>query len=79
MTLAETIYHHSLHLPEPAAREALDFIQDLEKRYGVTVDEPLPSGLTAEQIAAYARLSNIQIDFLVPTRRVTAIKLSRSW
>jgi hypothetical protein len=35
MTLAETIYTHSLKLPEPAAREVLAFIQDLEKRYGV--------------------------------------------
>ncbi|MFO1434076.1 MAG: hypothetical protein U1F76_28980 [Candidatus Competibacteraceae bacterium] len=26
MTLAETIYQHSLQLPEPAAREALAFI-----------------------------------------------------
>ncbi len=34
MTLAETIYHHSLHLPEQAAREALDFIEFLEQRYG---------------------------------------------
>jgi len=36
MTLAETIYQHSLHLPEPAAREALAFIQNLEQRYGLT-------------------------------------------
>ncbi|MFO1431261.1 MAG: DUF2281 domain-containing protein [Candidatus Competibacteraceae bacterium] len=35
MTLAETIYQHSLQLPEPAAREALAFIQNLEKRYGI--------------------------------------------
>ncbi|NJN46912.1 MAG: DUF2281 domain-containing protein [Candidatus Competibacteraceae bacterium] len=35
MTLAETIYTHSLKLPEPAALEVLAFIQDLEKRYGV--------------------------------------------
>lgn len=34
MTLAETIYQHSLRLPEAAAREALDFIQFLEMRYG---------------------------------------------
>lgn len=63
MTLAETIYHHSLHLPEQAAREALDFIQLLERRYGVTVAEPLPPDLTPEQVAAYARLSSIQIDW----------------
>lgn len=33
MTLAETIYQHSLNLPEVAAREALDFIEFLEQRY----------------------------------------------
>ena len=33
MTLAETIYQHSLNLPEVAAREALDFIEFLEMRY----------------------------------------------
>jgi hypothetical protein len=35
MTLAEAIYQHSLRLPEPAAREALDFIEFLESRYGL--------------------------------------------
>ena len=30
MTLAETIYQHSLHLPEPVAREVLDFVQFME-------------------------------------------------
>jgi len=35
MTLAETIYQHSLLLPEQAAREALDFIEFLEQRYNV--------------------------------------------
>ena len=34
MNLAEAIYQHSLSLPEPAAREALDFIEFLEQRYG---------------------------------------------
>lgn len=33
MTLAETIYQHSLKLPEAVAREALDFIEFLEQRY----------------------------------------------
>ncbi|MDO9106720.1 MAG: DUF2281 domain-containing protein [Methylovulum sp.] len=33
MNLAETIYQHSLKLPEAAAREALDFIEFLEQRY----------------------------------------------
>ena len=35
MTLAETIYRHSLNLPEPIAKEALDFIVFLEQRYGI--------------------------------------------
>jgi hypothetical protein len=33
MNLAETIYQHSLNLPDVAAREALDFIELLEQRY----------------------------------------------
>lgn len=33
MNLAEIIYQHSLNLPEPAAQEALDFIEFLEQRY----------------------------------------------
>ena len=33
MNLAESIYQHSLTLPETAAREALDFIEFLEQRY----------------------------------------------
>lgn len=33
MNLAESIYQHSLNLPEIAAREALDFIEFLEQRY----------------------------------------------
>lgn len=63
MTLAETIYHHSLHLPEPAAREVLDFIQFMEQRYGVIATDTLPAILTHEQTAAYARLSRLQIDW----------------
>jgi hypothetical protein len=39
MTLAETIYQHSLRLPALAAREVLAFIQDLEKRYGIGVPD----------------------------------------
>lgn len=35
MTLAEASYQHSLRLPESAPREALDFIQFLERRYGL--------------------------------------------
>mgnify|MGYP003584636185 FL=1 len=63
MTLAETIYQHSLSLPEPAAREVLDFIQFMEQRYRVTAADTLPQNLTPEQRAAYARLSRLQIDW----------------
>ncbi len=63
MSLAEAIYRHSLRLPEQAAQEALDFIQFLEERYGKTANGLLPSQLTPEQRAAYARLSRIQIDW----------------
>jgi hypothetical protein len=37
MSLAETIYQHSLRLPVHAAQEALDFIEFLERRYTTTV------------------------------------------
>ena len=33
MTVAEIIYQHASRLPEPEAREALDFIEFLEQRY----------------------------------------------
>ena len=49
MSLAETIYQHSLRLPAAAAREALDFIEFLERRYAV---EP---GASAAPPAAKAR------------------------
>ena len=54
MTLAETIYQHSLHLPEPAAREALAFIQNLEKRYGVVPTAPKAPDDTEAFLAAVA-------------------------
>lgn len=63
MTLAETIYQHSLSLPEQAAREVLDFVQFIEQRYRVTATDTLPQTLTPEQRAAYARLSRLQIDW----------------
>jgi hypothetical protein len=52
MTLAETIYQHSLQLPEPAAREALAFIQNLEKRYGVVPTAPKATDDTEAFLAA---------------------------
>jgi hypothetical protein len=62
MTLAEVIYHHALNLPEPAAREVLRFVEEVEKRYVSDIVTP-PSDLTPEQLAAYKRLSSIRIDW----------------
>lgn len=62
MTLAEMIYQRSLKLPEPAAREALDFIEFLEQRYGVASQEG-PEELSPAQREALARLSAVRIPF----------------
>ena len=64
MTLAETIYQHSLRLPESAAREALDFIELLERRYGVV--EPgsgAPPTREAAREQALAELAEICIHW----------------
>ena len=55
MTLAETIYHHSLHLPEPVAREVLDFIQFMEQRYGTVPIVPQTVGDTVSNDRAVAK------------------------
>jgi hypothetical protein len=64
MNLAETIYQHSLNLPEPAAQEALDFIEFLEQRYA-----PLPPiqrrGDTESFLAALA--GGLSEDFSIDT------------
>ena len=52
MTLAETIYKHSLHLPEPVAREVLDFIQLIEQRYGTVPIIPQTMGGTVSNNSA---------------------------
>lgn len=52
MTLAEQIYQHSQRLPEQAAREALDFIEFLERRY--SGKEGTPSRDTESFLAAVA-------------------------
>ena len=54
MTLAEAIYQHSLALPEPAAREVLDFIEFLEQRYRQSV-----SPVTDDDKKRQAALSHI--------------------
>jgi len=61
MTLAEAIYQHSLALPEPAAREVLDFIEFLEQRYGqpatqITEDEK-------KRQAALAHIAAVRIHW----------------
>ena len=57
MTLAEQIYQHSRKLPNQAAREALDFIEFLERRY--TEKSAAPAGDTDAFLAAIAgKLSN---------------------
>ena len=66
MTLAETIYQHSLKLPEPAAREVLNFIEFLERRYATDTEnkpiDPRLLSLTPEQREAYDYLNKIRID-----------------
>ena len=63
MKLAETIYQHSLNLPEPAAREALDFIQFLESRYG-TGSKTLALKISdAKHAAALKKLANVRLHF----------------
>ena len=47
MTLPETIYQHSLRLPEAAAQEALTFIWQLEQRYCTDPAPPTPGDTEA--------------------------------
>ncbi|MEQ1559429.1 MAG: DUF2281 domain-containing protein [Methyloglobulus sp.] len=54
MNLAETIYRHSLNLPESAAREALDFIEFLEQRYAPLASAPASRNDTEAFLAALA-------------------------
>jgi len=54
MNLAETIYQHSLKLPETAAREALDFIEFLEQRYAPEPATTKQQGDTEAFLAAIA-------------------------
>lgn len=57
MTLAEQIYQHSRKLPDQAAREALDFIEFLERRYAEK--SAAPAGDTDAFLAAIGgKLSN---------------------
>jgi hypothetical protein len=55
MTLAETIYQHSLSLPEQAAREVLDFVQFMEQRYGTVPIVHQTTGGTASNDSTVAK------------------------
>lgn len=64
MTLADRIYQHSLHLPEPAAREVLLFIQMLEKRHQVDVTErPTDTHPNETEIFLQAVAGTLEADF----------------
>lgn len=62
MTLAEIIYQRSLRLPESAAREALDFIEFLERRYGVDSSSGAVE-MSQVQREALGRLSAVRLPF----------------
>lgn len=62
MTLAEVIYQHSLRLPEVAAREALDFIEFLEQRYGVSEGAQSIERVAARRVAL-ERLARVRHHF----------------
>jgi hypothetical protein len=63
MTLAEVIYQHSLNLPEPVAREALDFIQFLEQRHGKKIKTASLPADENSRAAALARLASVRLHF----------------
>lgn len=80
MTLAEAIYQHSLALPEPAAREALDFIEFLEQRYGqpatqIAEDEKKRQAALAH-IAAYGFTGKINPFRIVMRFRRTKMQIT---
>jgi hypothetical protein len=62
MNLAETIYQHSLNLPEPAAREVLDFIECLEQRY-VTNKRTVQQQSRTELFLAALAAGSLSEDF----------------
>ncbi|TVQ95056.1 MAG: DUF2281 domain-containing protein [Chromatiaceae bacterium] len=59
MNLPEAIYQHVLRLPEPVAREVLDFIEFLEQRYTLYPD----TELEARRQAALAHLDTLTIEW----------------
>lgn len=70
VTLAELIYEHSQRLPEQAAREALDFIEFLEQRYGVVAKVDAPESAQTQR-EALDRLDLVRVPFAgkpIPSR-----------
>lgn len=63
MTLAEAIYQHSLNLPEQAAREALDFVVFLERRYTSNPEVTQPTADEQRRRAALEHLASLRIDW----------------
>ncbi|TAN35462.1 MAG: DUF2281 domain-containing protein [Verrucomicrobia bacterium] len=61
MTLAETIYQHSVSLPEAAAREVLDFIEFLEQRHGQPTT-PMADDAEKRQ-AALAHIATVRVNW----------------
>ncbi len=61
MRLAETIYQHSLHLPESAAQQVLTFIQALEKSY--CFHSPAPESLDDTEAFLAAVAGTLGDDF----------------
>ncbi|WP_196240040.1 DUF2281 domain-containing protein [Candidatus Methylobacter oryzae] len=73
MTLAETIYQHSLNLPDAAAREALDFIEFLEQRYNPI---PVITNQQSDSEAFLAALSSNLDNNITDEDLETALRLS---
>jgi len=63
MTLAEAIYLRSLRLPEHAAREALDFIEFLEQRYGRLDDSDAAKADESACQDAIKNLASTEVDW----------------
>ncbi len=61
MSIAEIIYAHSRRLPDQAAREALNYIERLEQRYGVQPPADADEDDTEAFLAAIA--GGLSADF----------------
>jgi ABC-type uncharacterized transport system YnjBCD substrate-binding protein len=61
MSIAEIIYAHSRRLPEQAAREALRYIEELERRYGL--QSPPAAGTDATEAFIASVCGRLSDDF----------------